>query len=70
MKDDIKLDTNIRISKNQLDDNWDTLPDDEKEELLNDFLSDTYGFLVGGYYYEEDENEIIVSDIVWDISMD
>lgn len=66
-EDDVELPTEVAIRKSQLDEDWDVLAEDEKVELLNDFLSDTYGFLIISYCYEETDDEIQCSDIVWEI---
>ena len=43
------------------------LEDDELEEVLSDYLSDTYGYCHNGFHFDEDEEGIIlISDIDWD----
>ena len=39
---------------------------DDKEEAICNFLSDSYGFCVCSYQYEIFGNEICITDIVWD----
>ena len=60
------LPTTVIVRKDDLD-CWDTLDDEEKEEVLNDYLSDTFGFLHTSYSYEEDAAEIRITDIVWEV---
>lgn len=40
---------------------------DELEDMFNDYLSDMYGYCLESYTYNIENNEIIVSNIVWDI---
>lgn len=62
--DDDILPKLISISKSVL--NMDE--DDELEEVLSDYLSDTYGYCHNGFCFEEDEEGIIlISEIDWDI---
>lgn len=62
--DDDILPKLISISKSVLDMD----EDDELEEVLSDYLSDTYGYCHNGFHFDEDEEGIIlISDIDWDI---
>lgn len=61
-----ELPETVIVQKDLLD-GWDTLTDLDKEELLNDYLSDEYGFLVNSYSYEETEDEVIIDNISWEI---
>lgn len=64
--DELDLPTELTVDKSEFD-SWDTLDDEEKEEVLNDYLSDTFGFLHTGYSYEEDAAEIRITDIMWEV---
>ena len=59
----LKLPKEIRVA---YDDNWHTLTGYEKEELLSDWLSDTYGFCHNGFAYQECDGYIHITDIDWD----
>ena len=63
------LPTTVMIKKECLE-GWDQLSDYEKEEVLNDYLSDTYGFLHEGYSYEETDDAVIIDRIMWEIDED
>ena len=41
--------------------------EEELEEELSEYLSDTYGFLHKGFNYVETENEVIITNIAWEI---
>ena len=60
------LPTAITIKKECLED-WDLLSDYEKEELLCDYLSDTYGFLHEGFSYAETDETIVIDHIKWEV---
>lgn len=64
--DELDLPTELTVDKSEFD-CWDTLDDEEKTEVLNDFLSDTFGFLHTSYCYEEDTFEIRITDIMWEV---
>jgi hypothetical protein len=59
------LPTTVTVSKNDFD--FLGLEDDLKEEILSDYLTDTYGFCHCGFMLEETNDEIIMSNILWDI---
>lgn len=40
---------------------------DELEDMVNDYLSDKYGYCLEDYTYNIEDNKVIVFDIVWDI---
>ena len=40
---------------------------EELEETISDLLSDNYGFLHNGFNYVETEDEVIITDIAWEI---
>ena len=37
------------------------------EEELSEYLSDTYGFLHNGFNYVETDDEVIITNIAWEI---
>lgn len=47
---------------------WSALDWEEQEELISDWLSDTYGFCHNGFAYQECEGQIHIMDIDWDIT--
>ena len=57
--------TTVTVSKNDFD--FLDLDDDLKEEILSDYLTDTYGFCHCGVMWEETEDEIIMTNILWDV---
>ena len=62
-----QLPFNLTVSTDIFDD-WHLMDDYEKEETLNDYLSDEYGFCVNTYFYEEHEDMIEITEIDWDTS--
>lgn len=62
----MSLPTEVTIAKN-LFEGWSFMDDFEKEEVLNDYLSDNYGFCMSNYFYEETPTEILITEIHWDI---
>lgn len=60
------LPTELIISTKQLED-WDNASFEEREELIGDYLSDTYGFLHNGCCYEVVDDKIYLTDIDWEI---
>lgn len=40
---------------------------DELVDMINDYLSDNYGYCLEDYTYNIEDNKVIVFDIVWDI---
>ena len=60
------LPTDLVLSKNQLE-NWDNASFEEREELIGDYLSDTYGFLHNGYRYKAVDDKIYLTGIDWEI---
>ena len=60
------LPTELVLSKNQLE-NWDNASSEEKEDLIGDYLSDTYGFLHNGYCYKAVDDKIYLTNIDWEI---
>jgi hypothetical protein len=61
------LPTEIIIKKNCFPDWEDFETNEDVEEALSDYVSDTYGFLHHSFCYKETEDEIIITDIVWDL---
>ena len=56
----------IKLAINDADRNWNNLNEFEREELLSDWLSDTYGFCHNGFAYYEKDGIIHITDIDWD----
>lgn len=49
--------------------NWeDYKTNEDVEEALSDYVSATYGFLYHSFCYKETEEEIIITDIIWDLN--
>ena len=44
--------------------------EEEFEEELSEYLSDTYGFLHNGFSYVETEDKVILTDINWELDGD
>ena len=44
--------------------------EEEFEEELSEYLSDTYGFLHNGFNYVETDDEVIITNIAWEIDDD
>ena len=59
-----ELPTEVEVKKADLPD-WDDADDLDQEEMLNNWLSDTFGFLHDGYVYEDVGDVIKVSNIAW-----
>ena len=36
------------------------------EQVINDYLSDTYGYLVAGYKWAQDKDKIHITNIEWE----
>ena len=60
------LPTEINVPCHEVDIDWHNLNEFEREELLMDWLSDTYGFCHYGFMYEETDGIIHITDIDWD----
>ena len=65
-KDDDMLPTEIFVDCYDIDTEWYELEEQEQEEVLSDYLSDTYGFCHYGFCYEESNGKIHITDIEWD----
>jgi hypothetical protein len=62
--DDEDLPTDLYVWRSNLE----MEEDDDLEEVISDYLSDTYGFCHNGFQFLElDEDKILVTDIQWDI---
>ena len=59
----LKLPKEIHVAYNG---DWNDLNEFEKEELLSDWLSDTYGFCHNGFAYQEHDGYVHITDIDWD----
>lgn len=62
-----KLPTRVSISMYDLEYNPETDSKDYLIELINNYLSDNYGYLVSGYSYDVKKDRVIVSNISWDL---
>lgn len=62
-----QLPFNLTVNVDMFDD-WHLMDDYEKEEALNDYLSDEFGFCVNTYFYEECGDTIEITEIDWDTS--
>lgn len=62
-----KLPTRVSISMYDLEYDPETDSEDYLMELINNYLSDNYGYLVSGYSYDVKKDRVIVSNISWDL---
>lgn len=62
--ENVSLPTDLTISKEEIDD-YDTLADDEREQVLSDYLSDRFGFLHEGFSYDDESSVIRIAGIKW-----
>lgn len=62
-----KLPTRVSISMYDLEYSPETDSEDYLTELINNYLSDNYGYLVSGYSYDVKKDRVIVSNISWDL---
>ena len=62
-----KLPTRVSISMYDLEYNPEADSEDYLTELINNYLSDNYGYLVSGYSYDVKKDRVIVSNISWDL---
>ena len=62
-----KLPTRVSISMYDLEYNPEADSEDYLTELINNYLSDNYGYLVSGYNYDVKRDRVIVSNISWDL---
>ena len=54
------------VNHNDIDAEWDEMENDEREEAISEYLSDTYGFCHYGFSYEDDGEQIHITNIEWD----
>lgn len=62
-----KLPTRVSISMYDLEYSPETDSEDYLIELINNYLSDNYGYLVSEYSYDVKKDRVIVSNISWDL---
>lgn len=62
-----KLPTRVSISMYDLEYDPETDSEDYLTELINNYLSDNYDYLVSGYSYDVKKDRVIVSNISWDL---
>lgn len=60
------LPTELYVKPTDIDEEWDEMDDDEREEVMSDYLSDTYGFCHKGFRYKTDSEQIHITNIEWD----
>lgn len=60
------LPTEVCAIPTDIDEEWNEMDEDDKEEAVSDFLSDTYGFCHKGFTYEEINGLIHITNIIWD----
>lgn len=56
----------LYVNPYDIDAEWDDLEEQEQEEAISDYLSDTYGFCHYGFSYEYDGEQIHITNIEWD----
>lgn len=56
----------VFVNPYDIDSEWDEMDNDEKEEAMSEYLSDTYGFCHYGFSYEDDGEQIHITNIEWD----
>ena len=64
--DEPNLPEELFVDYDDLDSDWEELDEDEKLDLIGDYLSDEYGFCHDGFYYEDTGSNIHISNIKWD----
>lgn len=60
------LPTELTVNCYDIDAEWDNLEEQEQDEAISDYLSDTYGFCHYGFSYEDDGEQIHIANIEWD----
>ena len=60
------LPTEVYANPTDIDEDWDEMSEDEREDAISDYLSDTYGFCHYGFCYEETDEQIHITNIEWD----
>lgn len=58
----------ILASDLEVNDDFLLVDSDELEDMVVDYLSNKYGYCLENYFYNIEDNKVIVFDIVWDIS--
>lgn len=61
-----ELPTELTVNPYDIDSEWYDLEEQEQEEAVSDYLSDTYGFCHYGFTYEETDGQIHITNIEWD----
>jgi hypothetical protein len=65
--DEPNLPAELFVDRNDIDEDWEELDEDEKLDAISDYLSDEYEFCHDGFDYEEsDDSNIHISNIKWD----
>lgn len=65
--DEPNLPTELFVDGNEIYSYWDELDEDEKLDMISDYLSDEYEFCHDGFEYEESSDSTIhISNIKWD----
>ena len=63
---DESLPTELFVNCYDIDAEWYELEEQEQEEAISDYLSDTYGFCHYGFKYEDYGEQIHIINIEWD----
>jgi hypothetical protein len=63
--DEPNLPTELFVDYNDISEDWEELDEDEKVDIISDYLSDEYGFCHDGFDYEELDS-IRIYNIEWD----
>lgn len=61
-----ELPTEVYVKHEDISENWDEMDCSDQEEAMSNYLSDTYGFCHYYFEYEDDGEQIHITDIVWD----
>lgn len=56
----------LYVNPYDIDAEWYDLEEQEQEEAVSDYLSDTYGFCHYGFTYKETNGQIRITNIEWD----
>ena len=65
--DEPDLPNELFVGCYNIDDDWDELDEDDKSDLISDYLSDEYEYCHKGFSFEETENgDVHIYNIDWD----
>lgn len=60
------LPTEVYVNHTDISEDWDEMDRSDREEAMSNYLSDTYGFCHYYFEYEDDGEQIHITDIKWD----